>query len=56
LRITYDSEANATYIYLMEGSQIARTETVHDEECFINLDKDIEGNVIGVEIVASKGE
>ena len=51
MRMTYDSEARAAYIYLVEGSEIARTETVHDGECLINLDKDVEGNIIGVEIV-----
>ena len=51
MRMTYDSEANASYIYLIEGSQIARTEIVHDEDCLITFDKDVEGNIIGVEIV-----
>ena len=56
MRMTYDSEARATYVYLIEGRQIARTETVHDEDCLINLDKDVEGNIVGVEIVDYKGE
>mgnify|MGYP005651950361 CR=1 FL=1 len=51
MKMTYDREACAVYIYLIECSQIARTETVHDEECLINLDKDVEGKIIGVEIV-----
>ena len=51
MRMTYDSEARATYIYLTEGSQIARTEIVHDGDCLITFDRDVEGNIIGVEIV-----
>ena len=51
MRFTYDEEARAFYIYLTEGEEIARTETVLDDELLINLDKDVEGNTLGVEIL-----
>lgn len=51
MRFTYCSEARAFYIYLREGEQIARTETLIDEAILINLDRDAEGNIIGVEII-----
>jgi len=51
VRFTYCSEAGAFYIYLREGEQIARTETLIDEAILINLDRDAEGNIIGVEII-----
>ena len=51
MRFTYSSEARAFYIYIREGEQIARTETLIDGEILINLDRDAEGNIIGVEII-----
>ena len=51
MKMTYDSEARAAYIYIREGEEIARTETVLDGELLINLDKDVEGNTLGVEIL-----
>ena len=44
MRMTYDEEARAFYIYIREGEEIARTETVLDGDVLINLDKDVEGN------------
>ena len=49
--MTYDSEARAAYIYIREGEEIARTEIVHDGDCLITCDKDVEGNTLGVEIL-----
>jgi len=51
-RITQDAEANATYIYILEGEQITRTTTVHeDSEILINLD--FAGDkLVGVEVVS----
>ena len=49
--MTYDEEARAFYLYIREGEEIARTETVLDGDCLINFDKDVEGNIIGVEII-----
>jgi uncharacterized protein YuzE len=51
MRFTYDSEARAIYIYTREGEEIARTETVLDGDILINLDKDVGGNILGVEIL-----
>ena len=51
MKMTYDEEARAFYLYLREGEEIARTETVLDDEILICLDKDVEGNTLGVEIV-----
>jgi uncharacterized protein YuzE len=51
MKMTYDEEARAFYIYTREGEQIARTETVLDGDILINLDKDVEGNTLGVEIL-----
>jgi uncharacterized protein YuzE len=51
-RITQDAEANATYIYILEGEQITHTTTVHeDSEILINLD--FAGDKLaGVEVVS----
>ena len=51
MRFTYCSEARAFYIYLREGEQIARTETILDEGVLINIDRDVDNNIIGVEVV-----
>jgi uncharacterized protein YuzE len=53
-RATHDAEANATYIYILEGEQITRTETVHeDSQTLINLD--FAGDkLVGVEVVSVK--
>ena len=51
MKMTYDSEARAIYIYVREGEEIASTETVLDGDALINLDKDVEGNTLGIEIL-----
>ena len=51
MRFTYDSEARAIYIYIREGEEIADTHIVLDGDMMINLDKDVEGNTLGVEIL-----
>jgi uncharacterized protein YuzE len=53
-RATYDAEANATYIYILEGEKITHTTTVHeDSETLINLD--FAGDkLVGVEVVSVK--
>ena len=53
-RATHDAEANATYIYILEGEQITHTETVHDDsQNLINLD--FAGDkLVGVEVVSVK--
>lgn len=49
--MTYDEEARALYIYIREGVEIADTHIVLDGDIMINLDKDVEGNTLGVEIL-----
>ena len=52
-RMTHDAEASATYIYINESLNFARTITVHeDEDAFINIDVDEDNRVIGIEIIA----
>jgi uncharacterized protein YuzE len=53
-RATYDAEANATYIYILEGEKITHTATVHeDSDTLINLD--FAGDkLVGVEVVSVK--
>ena len=51
MRMTYDEEARALYIYIREGEEIADTHIVLDGDMMINLDKDVEGNTLGVEIL-----
>lgn len=51
-RATHDAEAGATYIYILEGERITRTETVHeDSHNLVNLD--FAGDkLVGVEVVS----
>lgn len=51
MKMTYDEEARAFYLYIREGDEIADTHIVLDGDMMINLDKDIEGNTLGVEIL-----
>jgi uncharacterized protein YuzE len=53
-RATHDAEAGATYIYIIEGEKITRTETVHEDgQNLINLD--FAGDkLVGVEVVSVK--
>jgi len=50
--LTFDAEANATYVYMVEGEKITHTTTVHeDSKTLINLD--FAGDtLVGVEIVS----
>lgn len=48
---TYSSEAKAFYIYIREGEQIAHTQTILDEDLLINIDRDVDNKIIGVEII-----
>jgi uncharacterized protein YuzE len=56
LRIEYDDEADAIYVYAQEGAegaQVARTEILEDGRV---VDMDDEGRLIGIEILdASSG-
>ena len=50
MKITYDPEADALYIYLQtEGTSVAETREV-TEEIFVDLDE--KENIIGVEILS----
>ncbi|MBI1743758.1 DUF2283 domain-containing protein [Candidatus Acetothermia bacterium] len=50
MKITYDPEADALYIYLPpEGTSVAETREV-TEEIFVDLDE--KDNIIGVEILS----
>ena len=50
MKITYDPDADAMYIYLKEGKSF-KTKEVDDNTI---LDYDKEGNVIGIEILFVK--
>jgi len=49
--MTYDEEARAFYLYIREGEEIAHTEIVVDGDILMSLDKDVEGNTLGVEVL-----
>jgi uncharacterized protein YuzE len=51
MKLTYDAEADAAYLYLKEGGKVARTVTTDED---VNLDFDAEGRLLGVEILAAK--
>ncbi|MFH1592569.1 MAG: DUF2283 domain-containing protein [Candidatus Woesearchaeota archaeon] len=51
MKITYDSDADAMYIYLDEEAEIDRTKEV-DKDVIIDYDK--KGNVIGIEFLFVK--
>lgn len=51
MRITYDSDADAMYIYLDEKVKVDRTKEI-DKNVIIDYDKD--GNLIGVELLFVK--
>lgn len=62
MRVTYDREADAAYLYLVDrigAGGVARTESVdlapdaHTLEEDVNLDLDAEGRLIGVEVLAA---
>ncbi len=59
LRVTYDSEANAAYIYLVpeiEFGGVARTVPVDggDQPWVVNLDVDSEGRLLGIEVLDAR--
>ena len=51
-RLTFDAEANATYVYILEGEQVTHTTTVHEGGgALVNLD--FAGDkLVGVEVVS----
>src|SRR6267142_3263897 len=48
MKITYDPEVDAMYIYLVEGKQECRTVQLNDD---INLDFGDEETLVGIEIL-----
>ncbi len=55
LRVTFDPSADAAYIYLRNPKPGSVDETVMCEELFVNLDLDIFGKLVGIELLnASK--
>lgn len=59
LRVTYDDEANAAYVYLVpeikEGG-VARTVPVDggDHPWMVNIDVDHEGRIVGLEVLDAR--
>jgi uncharacterized protein YuzE len=55
LRVTYDQEVDAAYVYLLAPtavqSSVARTTTVNAN---INLDFDDEGRLVGIEVLGAR--
>lgn len=60
LRVTFDADANAAYIYLAEeperGWRHGRTVTVDPDEIggMVNIDLDDDGRLIGVEVLDAR--
>jgi uncharacterized protein YuzE len=48
IRITQDTEAQATYIYLQEGAKFSHTISLPND---VNVDIDTDGNIIGIEVL-----
>lgn len=53
MRLSYDSEADAAYVRLVEGSRSAKQVVVDDDDLWkpIIIDLDGEGHVIGFELL-----
>jgi uncharacterized protein YuzE len=51
--VEIDTEATAAYIRLRQGS-VARTEPFASERGLVMLDFDVQGNVIGIEVVGQQ--
>ena len=54
LSFTYDAEASATYMYF-SNNKIHNTITLHDADVMINLDLDVDGNAVGIEVIDFRG-
>lgn len=58
MRMTYDSEANAAYMYLtdfIEPGQVAATQVsgIQLDMASINIDFDADGRVLGIEMLGA---
>jgi uncharacterized protein YuzE len=61
LRVTYDEEANAAYIYLQPDGNSVRVAKMYacdpiDVDGMINLDFDVHGRLVGVEVLAARSK
>ncbi|TDC92271.1 DUF2283 domain-containing protein [Actinomadura sp. 7K507] len=62
VRVTYDHQADAAYVYFVDPAQVdvksARTYTCDEDSVngMINLDFDGDGRVIGVEILDARSK
>ena len=50
MKITYDKEADAMYLYLQSGKKVARTVELAD---LLTADLDARGKVIGIEVLCA---
>lgn len=51
MRLAYDAEADAAYLYLVEGEKAARTVAATND---VNLDFDADGRLIGIEVLDAR--
>jgi uncharacterized protein YuzE len=51
MRLTYDAEADAAYLYFAQGEPVARTVPGEGEADGVNLDFNEAGVLIGVEVL-----
>ncbi|MFF3392322.1 DUF2283 domain-containing protein [Streptomyces sp. NPDC002669] len=61
LGVTYDSTANAAYVYLTEPHTPVRSAHMYacdpvDVDGMINLDFDEEGRLLGIEVLAARSK
>lgn len=54
MRLTYDPEVDAIYIYLGRKSRSYRTEELHDRRSFRLVDYGRDGEPIGIEVLGTK--
>lgn len=59
LRVTYDAEANAAYIYLVpeiEAGGVARTVPVDggEQPWMVNIDVSADGQILGIEVLDAR--
>jgi uncharacterized protein YuzE len=58
LRVTYDAEANAAYIYLVEDIEPGGVAKVvpfdPSDGVMVNLDLDVDGRILGLEVLGAR--
>ena len=57
MRVAYDAEADAAYLYLkaIAPAEVAKTVEGEGDAAGINLDFDAEGRLIGIEVLEAGG-